>query len=1175
MVDAKNKHKLPFNIYSASIEGGYHDTVSSSFSPGTDIVNYHEDNYGEIDEAPLQSPFTERWVGGHEHRHVDLNRGTDEASNRREAWHIDFPNTGSLRIYGHNYRSSPPAYWTRQGLAKRPLNIQNIKTLTSSISHGNYQHDYQIVQTAGRRINNRFLVKNEGVMLDSFSSSYVTGADDYALPDRGIGNNKFIFVNRFAAPGGPEVSSRGALDLESEELSTYNSLNNRNLRVRLPLNEWLTQHAGPQGFSSFEEDVSSWYTDNPVASYHKVNRNSTKRYKEFETYINDWSSETFSSNAFSSSNAESNGNFGFSIDLRDASTIAVGAPNESVTPTEGRVYVYTKSGLAEWTLLLSRSVEPYTSSVGLNGWTEVTAIRNYGENVKFSGNYLAVAAPGLDIESFIEDDWDSASPTIEESPNAAAVGYYAFSLDYQGGRRIVGAPSESFISTEEGRAYIYNGSGVSWTLEETLTASDAAPSDRFGYNVAISGNYAAVSSPQQTVGADSNAGMVYVFRSSSGGWYEEAQITASDSAAGDYFGGYVTNIEPIKCLDMVGNRIFVGAPDSDPGGTTSAGKVYVYNSSSAGWTEEAILSSSNKQALGLYGWSVSAYGSVLGVGAPQEDGHLSATNGGKYYAYRSGSSGWLLETVGSGTTNNGYEGRSMDITNDSWLVGRPVFPSRVTLFLSGASGWLTGPNQIFTGSGSSQKFGASVKIFNSASLAISAYEEENSLNNTGSVYIFRNGSGGWYQAGKVQGSSGEPQKFGFTLEFDGDRTTLVVGDNFGYANDRGTVHLFDAQTTSVAKSSAGGVFIYKNYALEQLLVASDAAASDYFGGHDNINFETPTALDMHSGTIIVGAPNSDPGAISKAGKAYIFVSGTSGWTEQAILSSSQPSSNDEFGHSVAVYGDVAAIGTPFSASGPDLTGKVEIYRRSGTTWNKEQELVLSPSDYVGADDPALGASLSLYDDTLAVGANLSTTTAYSRVHIYKYNGSSWKEEAVLKNSDSDNNDEFGDFVYLENTSSLVVGAWQWENGVDRGYGKAYVFQKINNIWENIGALEPSGNQIYFGEDFGKSVAISGKTLVVGEPEYNLGTFSNDGAVHSYYASGSTLISQILCDTNKNDNWFVQRSIPATDMGYAWITASAVTTRCELPEYQTEGRSSNKNNAYTDIVFVSSSQVKTS
>ena len=60
----------------------------SLFITPMDFTNLHEDKYGVSAEIPMQGPFTEKHVGGMQHRHVKLNLGSDTRMTRPEGWHL-------------------------------------------------------------------------------------------------------------------------------------------------------------------------------------------------------------------------------------------------------------------------------------------------------------------------------------------------------------------------------------------------------------------------------------------------------------------------------------------------------------------------------------------------------------------------------------------------------------------------------------------------------------------------------------------------------------------------------------------------------------------------------------------------------------------------------------------------------------------------------------------------------------------------------------------------------------------------------------------------------------------------------------------------------------------------------------------------------------------------------
>ena len=108
---------------------------------------------------------------------------------------------------------------------------------------------------------------------------------------------------------------------------------------------------------------------------------------------------------------------------------------------------------------------------------------------------------------------------------------------------------------------------------------------------------------------------------------EEAILTASDKVADDYFGYSVS-------ISSDGTRCIVGAFQADPSGISAAGKAYVFSRSGTSWTEEAILTASDKAASDFFGYSVSisSDGTRCIVGAFQAD-PSGVSGAGKAYIF--------------------------------------------------------------------------------------------------------------------------------------------------------------------------------------------------------------------------------------------------------------------------------------------------------------------------------------------------------------------------------------------------------------------------------------------------------------------------------------------------------------------------------------------------------------
>ena len=261
----------PFQIYSSSVDTGYNAEISASFKPGIDITNMKTDRYSDLNDAPMQGVFAEKYVGGSQFRHIGLNDGNDDPNSRPELYNIVMTSS-LLKVVGPDSIdvNRPRASYFRDGFSKRPVNLANIHSTGSDV--GNYEHDYQILQTVSRTTNNRAFTEATGSGFAQYlTTQYVTGAKDpnRTLPNFDLnGKNEFVFVSRFNAPGGTDVSSRGVLDTYAEEYAPSNDLNTRNHTVRSQLRSDLARHTPKAG------------TGIPT-SYHNDNRN-TKYYKRWQ-----------------------------------------------------------------------------------------------------------------------------------------------------------------------------------------------------------------------------------------------------------------------------------------------------------------------------------------------------------------------------------------------------------------------------------------------------------------------------------------------------------------------------------------------------------------------------------------------------------------------------------------------------------------------------------------------------------------------------------------------------------------------------------------------------------------------------------------------------------------------------------------------------------------------------
>ena len=277
---------VPFRVASGSaalLNTGYHSSARphSSLVLQFDhqIIHPHEfESYLPGGEMPMQSPFTEKYVGGYSSRHQPIGDGVIPGfgrTDRAESYYLVPQFSKAINFSDFNSTSwrSAPSFFSRNVKVKRPVNLENIQITTASFgSLGNYTNIREVVQVAGRVGGDSQFVRNEGVEVTSLTSSVISGMVDRQMEF--FSSSAHTIIERFSAPGGPETS-HGSLDTATTQLTVYNVLPFRNLLVRKPLRTLLSSSTSKFGFRPGVTAASADYSG--LANFHKVNRNTLKQ----------------------------------------------------------------------------------------------------------------------------------------------------------------------------------------------------------------------------------------------------------------------------------------------------------------------------------------------------------------------------------------------------------------------------------------------------------------------------------------------------------------------------------------------------------------------------------------------------------------------------------------------------------------------------------------------------------------------------------------------------------------------------------------------------------------------------------------------------------------------------------------------------------------------------------
>jgi len=161
-------------------------------------------------------------------------------------------------------------------------------------------------------------------------------------------------------------------------------------------------------------------------------------------------------------------------------------------------------------------------------------------------------------------------------------------------------------------------------------------------------------------------------------------------------------------------------------------------------------------------------------------------------------------------------------------------------------------------------------------------------------------------------------------------------------------------------------------------------------------------------------------------------------------------------------------------------GAAYVYVKGSQGWaNMTQTAKLTPSD--GVAGAVFGSSVACSGNTVVVGAPHHYG---GEAYVFVEPPTGWAdmtETARLTASDEGTVDDFGYSVAIDG-KTIVVGAPQ-ATGQFTWQGKTYVFEKPNGGWKTTSAFtaELTAPDAQFDSGLGASVSISGNTLAAGAP----------------------------------------------------------------------------------------------
>lgn len=536
-----------------------------------------------------------------------------------------------------------------------------------------------------------------------------------------------------------------------------------------------------------------------------------------------------------------------------------------------------------------------------------------------------------------------------------------------------------------------------------------------GSSVAIDGTWMAVGSPYDDIGGE-DSGVVWVHDSTSGALAH--RLDNPSPQAMSRFGW---------SLSVSGNRVVIGAPD-DNTGASDAGTAYVYDLGSATPSVPVlVLSNPNPAANDGFGYSVAISGTDVVVGTP--DGDSGISDAGCVYVY--------------------------DLTSPT-----PSVPVR----------------QMNNPDGAGQNFGHAVAI-SGGKIAVGACQD-GGAGDLGRAYVYdlTSGTPGVPVFTLEDGTPLSNEQFGFSVAIVGDRVVVSAPRDDTWGTDSGLAYAYDLSSPTPELPMA-------------ILRDSSPALDDLFG----------MSVSLSGDLAVVGAHLDDDGA-ANSGSAYIFDL-SSGTPELAILSIDNPgpASNDEFGRAVALAGTRLLVGADGDNTGSSSAGSAYVFELSSGTPDIPVFTINNPSP---SSNEEFGSSVAISGSIVVVGSSRDDKGASNSggVAVFDLNSGNPQQPLLLIDNPAPTiNDYFGSSVAVSG-AIVAIAAIQDDQGATNA-GTVYIYN-INSSVPGVPLITIPNPSPQSQDEFGNSLAISGDTLVVGSSRNNTGA-DDAGSVYVFDLASPT------------------------------------------------------------------------
>ena len=261
------------------------------------------------------------------------------------------------------------------------------------------------------------------------------------------------------------------------------------------------------------------------------------------------------------------------------------------------------------------------------------------------------------------------------------------------------------------------------------------------------------------------------------------------------------------------------------------------------------------------------------------------------------------------------------------------------------------------------------------------------------------------------------------------------------------------------------------------------------------------AIDSTGNYGIAGAYNYGSPS-SSAGKVTFLKRNGNSWTNLGEAQSSDAALGDQFGYSVAIDGDLAAVGAWADDAGSNTNnGSVYIFKRTNDVYSQVAKIPGPASN-----NALFGKSVAIIGNVVFAGApGFNSNTGKAFTYITADGGTTWT--AGLDYTGSTSGELFGESISASTKTggglTLAVGM----PGDSLSRGAVTVYDNDINDWSvggsaTVTSTKLTGTQDASGDKFGEALQVLDNSLIIGVPYSDFNTIEGGLAYNFVYSNNS-------------------------------------------------------------------------